>query len=42
VPRGRLTFIGPVDPTRLLYCELAEGAFDDVTGKVRRVHREGA
>ncbi len=34
VPPGRLTFIGPVDPERLLYCELVEGAFDGVSGRV--------
>jgi predicted N-acetyltransferase YhbS len=34
VPQGRLTFIGPVDPERLLYCELVEGAFDGVSGRV--------
>jgi len=36
VPQGKLIFPGPVDPARLLYCELAEGAFDSVTGKVLR------
>ncbi len=36
-PPGKLIFIGPVDPERLLYCELAEGAFAAATGKVRRV-----
>ncbi len=36
VPDGRLTFTGPVDPKRLLYCELAPGAFEGVKGKVRR------
>ena len=36
VPDGRLVFIGPVDPARLLYLELVEGAFEGVTGKVRR------
>jgi predicted N-acetyltransferase YhbS len=36
VPQGRLIFPGPVDPERLLYCELVEGAFDGVKGKVRR------
>ena len=37
VPPGRLVFAGPVDPERLLYCELVEGAFEGVEGKVRRV-----
>jgi predicted N-acetyltransferase YhbS len=36
VPQGRLVFAGPVDPKRLLYCELVEGAFEGVQGKVRR------
>jgi len=34
VPVGRLSFPGPVDPTRLLYCELVDGAFTDVSGKI--------
>lgn len=34
VPVGQLTFIGPVDPERLLYCELVPGAFDAIAGKV--------
>jgi predicted N-acetyltransferase YhbS len=38
VPPGRLVFAGPVDPARLLYCELVQGAFEGVQGKVRRVH----
>jgi predicted N-acetyltransferase YhbS len=41
VPPGRLTFAGPVDPERLLYFELAEGAFDSVKGRIRR-HRQHA
>jgi predicted N-acetyltransferase YhbS len=36
VPQGRLTFPGPVDPERLLYCELVGGAFEGVKGKVLR------
>jgi predicted N-acetyltransferase YhbS len=36
VPPGSLIFAGPVDPERLLYCELVEGAFHGVMGKVRR------
>jgi predicted N-acetyltransferase YhbS len=35
-PPGRLDFIGPVDPERLLYCELADGALTSATGRVRR------
>jgi len=34
IPRGRVTMPGPVDPARMLYVELAEGAFGDVTGAV--------
>ena len=36
VPQGRLTMPGPVDPARLLYCELVEGAFQDVRGALSR------
>jgi predicted N-acetyltransferase YhbS len=35
VPKGRATMPGPVDPARLLVAELAEGAFDDVSGPIR-------
>lgn len=35
-PKGKLEFIGPVDPDRLLYCELVKGAFEGAKGKVRR------
>jgi len=34
VPAGRLMMPGPVDPARLLYCELVEGAFAGVSGAV--------
>jgi predicted N-acetyltransferase YhbS len=34
VPEGWLSFIGPVDPDRLLYCELVDGAFSGVKGRV--------
>ena len=34
-PPGRVVLPGPVDPARLLYCELAPGAFEGVSGKVR-------
>ncbi len=37
VPSGKLDFIGPVDPERLLCCELAEGALAAANGRVRRV-----
>jgi predicted N-acetyltransferase YhbS len=36
VPNGRLVMPGPVDPARLLYCELAAEAFDGVSGAVSR------
>jgi predicted N-acetyltransferase YhbS len=35
IPRGRVAMPGPVDPVRLLVCELVEGAFDGVSGRVR-------
>ncbi|WP_081718591.1 GNAT family N-acetyltransferase [Lutibaculum baratangense] len=35
VPFGRVKLPGPVDPRRLLYLELAEGAFDGVSGEAR-------
>ncbi len=34
VPSGRLTFPGPVDPARLLYRELIEGAFATMAGEI--------
>ncbi|RFB79289.1 GNAT family N-acetyltransferase [Methylovirgula sp. 4M-Z18] len=34
VPFGQITLPGPVDPARLLYCELVDGAFADVRGMV--------
>lgn len=37
VPRGKITMPGPVDPQRLLYCELREGAFEAANGPMRRV-----
>lgn len=33
-PPGTLTMPGPVDPTRILYVELAEGAFERAKGAV--------
>lgn len=36
VPMGRLSMPGPVDPARLLYCELAEGAFEQAKGAITR------
>jgi predicted N-acetyltransferase YhbS len=35
VPPGRIELPGPVDPARVLYCELQPGAFEGVAGKVR-------
>src|SRR6202795_1631478 len=35
IPPGRATMPGPVDPARLLVAELADGAFDGVSGQVR-------
>jgi predicted N-acetyltransferase YhbS len=35
VPRGRVKMPGPVDPARLLVTELADGAFEGVSGAVR-------
>jgi predicted N-acetyltransferase YhbS len=37
VPMGRLTLPGPVDPARLLYCELVEGAFEGISGAIARI-----
>ena len=34
-PGGKIQFPGPVDPARLLYCELQSGAMEGVSGKVR-------
>ncbi len=34
-PPGRIVLPGPVDPGRLLYCELQPGAFAGVSGKLR-------
>jgi predicted N-acetyltransferase YhbS len=34
VPQGRLRMPGPVDPTRVLYCEIETGAFEGVGGAV--------
>lgn len=36
VPAGKITLPGPVDKSRLLYCELAPGAFDAVAGVVEK------
>lgn len=34
VPRGKLTMPGPVDPQRVLICELTENALDGVSGQI--------
>ena len=34
-PKGQVTLPGPVDPARLLVCELVEGAFKGVSGLLR-------
>ena len=35
IPKGQVKMPGPVDPARLLICELAAGAFDGVAGTIR-------
>jgi len=35
IPKGRATMPGPADPARLLVCELADGAFEGVSGPIR-------
>ena len=35
IPKGRAVMPGPVDPARLLVCELVGGAFDGVSGPIR-------
>jgi predicted N-acetyltransferase YhbS len=35
IPKGTATMPGPVDPARLLICELADGAFEEVSGAIR-------
>jgi predicted N-acetyltransferase YhbS len=35
VPSGRVTLPGPVDPARVLYCELGPGALEAVEGEAR-------
>ena len=34
VPRGKLIMPGPVDPQRILMCELEDGAFAEIAGAV--------
>jgi predicted N-acetyltransferase YhbS len=38
IPKGRAMMPGPVDPARLLVCELSNGAFADVSGPIRPDH----
>jgi predicted N-acetyltransferase YhbS len=35
IAKGRATMPGPVDPARLLVCELVNGAFEGVSGPIR-------
>jgi predicted N-acetyltransferase YhbS len=35
IPKGRALLPGPVDPARLLVCELVDGAFAGVSGPIR-------
>ena len=35
IPKGRVRMPGPVDPARLLVCELGENSFEGVSGAVR-------
>lgn len=35
IPKGRARMPGPVDPARLLVCELEPGAFEGVSGEIR-------
>ena len=35
IPKGHVKMPGPVDPARLLICELADGAFAGVAGAIR-------
>jgi predicted N-acetyltransferase YhbS len=42
IPRRQVTMPGPVDPARLLVAELAEGAFEGVSGPIRPDWDRGA
>jgi predicted N-acetyltransferase YhbS len=35
IPKGQAVMPGPVDPDRVLVCELRQGAFADVSGPIR-------
>ncbi len=39
VPEGQLLLPGPVDPKRLLFLELVDGALEDAHGLVMAAHR---
>jgi predicted N-acetyltransferase YhbS len=41
IPKGVANMPGPVDPSRLLVAELADGAFDGVSGPIRPDHKAG-
>ncbi len=36
VPPGKILLPGPVDKSRLLYCDLVDGAFEEVSGVVEK------
>jgi predicted N-acetyltransferase YhbS len=38
-PKDRISLPGPVDPDRLLYCELEPGALETVKGAARGLER---
>ena len=42
IPRRQVTMPGPVDPARLLVAELAEGAFEGVSGPIQPDWDQGA
>lgn len=42
IPEGQVTLPGPVDPDRVLICELQPGAFEGVSGAAERVRRPAA
>lgn len=42
IPKGVATMPGPVDPARLLVCELVDGAFAGVSGLIRPHYPERA
>ena len=38
IPNGQAVMPGPVDPARMLVCELSDGAFEGVSGTIRPGH----